>query len=180
MLHLILGGARSGKSRYAEKLAAAQGTMDSPVNYIATADAALNDQSMSKRIEHHQLQRPDHWFLQETPLYLADTLANFNQPGRVVIIDCLTLWISNCLLATDTMLWPNERKKLLDLLSCFEGTVFMVSNEVGQGVIPMDKLARKFVDESGWLHQDLARICNKVCFVTAGIPQQLKNDSSLS
>ncbi len=180
MLHLILGGARSGKSRYAEKLASTLNANKGQVDYIATADATQNDQAMSQRIRHHQLQRPNNWPLKEAPIYLADALAALNHSSSVVIIDCLTLWISNCLLASDPQLWPTERQKLVDVLAGFKGTVFMVSNEVGQGVIPMDKLARKFVDESGWLHQDLGHICDKVSFVTAGIPQYLKNDSPVS
>lgn len=178
MLHLVLGGARSGKSRYSESIARSLESAGRRVFYIATADTSQNDLEMAQRIKQHQQMRPSHWQLIETKTALSQTLESLNHADAIVLVDCLTLWLSNCLLHQDKELWHREKQQLLSCLSSFEGQLLMVSNEVGQGLVPMDKLARVFVDESGWLHQDLARICDQVTFVTAGIPQQLKPQSN--
>jgi len=165
---LILGGARSGKSRHAESLALQSGLQ---VVYIATGWAG--DAEMAERIMRHREQRPKDWLTVEEPRALASALTAHAAPGRCLLVDCLTLWLSN-LLAGDEAGFRRERAALLETLPGLPGTVVMVSNEVGQGIVPMNPLARRFVDEAGWLHQDLARICGRVVWVVAGLPQTLK------
>ncbi|MDQ1362251.1 MAG: adenosylcobinamide kinase / adenosylcobinamide-phosphate guanylyltransferase [Pseudomonadota bacterium] len=167
--HLVLGGARSGKSRYAQRLAENAGR---EVVYIATASAG--DAEMHARIERHKQQRPNHWKLVEESIYLADVLRQQDAANRIVLIDCLTLWLSNLLGKEDEALWMNECNKLFAVLPQLHCDLIMVSNEVGQGIVPANALARRFIDEAGWLHQRLAEICNRVTFMLAGIPQTLK------
>lgn len=169
MLELVLGGARSGKSRYAEQQAKSS---DLDVIYIATAQSA--DAEMAHRIRQHQSQRPSHWTTIETPITLASTLSEQAMPERCLLVDCLTLWLSNCLLHEKTDCWQQQRQCLLDVLSSLPGTIILVSNEVGQGIVPMGEINRRFVDEAGWLHQSLAEIAARVTLVTAGLPQYLK------
>lgn len=169
MQQLILGGARSGKSALAERLVTQTGL--SRV-YIATSQAL--DGEMQKRIDLHRQQRGENWLLVEEPLDLAKVLAEHATSDKAILVDCLTLWITNCLLAEDSDSWPRQRQALLDFVARCEHQIVFVSNEVGQGVVPMDALSRKFVDESGRLHQALATLCQRVVFVTAGLPQVLK------
>ncbi|PXV54773.1 adenosylcobinamide kinase /adenosylcobinamide-phosphate guanylyltransferase [Dyella jiangningensis] len=169
MRTLILGGARSGKSALAERLAAASGH---EVVYIATAQA--HDEEMAARIAHHRAQRPAHWLSVEEPLALAAALEAHARPGRCVLVDCLTLWLSNLLGDADNERFKQERDALLRLLPALKGQVLMVSNEVGLGVVPMGELTRRFVDEAGRLHQALAAECERVLFVAAGLPMSLK------
>jgi len=169
MRTLILGGARSGKSALAERLA-----MESAheVVYIATAQA--HDEEMAARIAHHRAQRPPHWLSVEEPLALADALQAHARPGRCVLVDCLTLWLSNLLGHPDSERFKRERDALLHLLPTLKGQVLLVSNEVGLGVVPMGELTRRFVDEAGRLHQLLAAQCERVVLVVAGLPMPLK------
>jgi adenosylcobinamide kinase/adenosylcobinamide-phosphate guanylyltransferase len=169
MLELVLGGARSGKSTYAEQQAKASGL---DVIYIATAQA--DDAEMAHRIRQHQSQRPSHWKTSETPIALASTLTEQARSSRCLLVDCLTLWLSNCLLHDDIECWPQQRQCLLDVLPNLPGTIILVSNEVGQGIVPMGEINRRFVDEAGWLHQSLAEIAARVTLLTAGLPQYLK------
>lgn len=169
MRTLILGGARSGKSALAERLAAASGH---EVVYIATAQA--HDAEMAERIAHHRAQRPVHWLSVEEPLALADVLRAQARPGRCVLVDCLTLWLSNLLGDADESRFESERTALLDMFPSLTGQVLLVSNEVGLGVVPMGELTRRFVDEAGRLHQALASQCERVVFVAAGMPLVLK------
>jgi adenosylcobinamide kinase/adenosylcobinamide-phosphate guanylyltransferase len=169
MTHLILGGARSGKSRHAESLALASGLS---VVYLATGWAG--DEEMAARIAKHCADRPADWLTVEEPCALAAALQTHAAKGRFVIVDCLTLWLSNLLAGEETR-FQAERAALLDSLPGLPGTVCLVSNEVGQGIVPVNPLARRFVDEAGWLHQDLARLCERVVWVVAGLPQLLKN-----
>lgn len=173
MIELVLGGARSGKSRYAEQQALNCGL---PVLYLATAEAG--DAEMQARIAHHQQRRPSAWQTLEEPVELADAIQTHAGPGRCLLIDCLTLWLSNILFDrqgnTQETLFATQRAALLDALRACKGRVIMVSNEVGLGVVAADAMTRRFVDEAGFLHQDLARICGRVVLVTAGLPQQLK------
>lgn len=168
MKHLILGGARSGKSRHAEVLAAASGLA---VTYVATATAA--DQEMRQRIAHHRAQRPAAWALVEEPLALADVLSAHAAPGRCLLVDCLTLWLSN-LLAAPPVRMARELDHLLAALPALPGQLLLVSNEVGWGIVPDNALARRFRDEAGWLHQRLAAVCDSVTLVAAGLPLVLK------
>ncbi len=169
MKQLILGGARSGKSSYAQKQAEAS---QKQVIYIATAHAG--DKEMQQRIELHQQQRPDSWLLIEEQIALADVLKKNDATGRCLLVDCLTLWLSNLLCHEDKNLYAREREKLLDVLPDLKADLLLVSNEVGQGIVPMGELNRRFVDEAGWLHQALAKQCDKVFWVMAGIATQLK------
>lgn len=171
MKHLILGGARSGKSALGEKIAADSGLQ---VTYVATAQAL--DGEMSERIAHHRTQRPAEWYCVEEPLALAATLRVQAAAGRCVLVDCLTLWLSNLLAHEDESLFARERDALLATLPQLQGEVMFVSNEVGQGVVPMGELSRRFVDEAGRLHQALAARCDRVTFVVAGLPMVLKGD----
>jgi adenosylcobinamide kinase/adenosylcobinamide-phosphate guanylyltransferase len=169
MKELILGGARSGKSRLAEQKAA---EWQQDVLYIATAQAY--DDEMTERISRHKNGRPDHWVTLEEPLYLERELQRNAQEGRVILVDCLTLWLSNLLCTDDSSFFEHQKQCLLDCYMSLPGHVILVSNEVGQGVVPDNVLARRFIDEAGWLHQALAVQSEQVTFVTAGIAQQLK------
>ncbi len=165
---LILGGARSGKSRYAERLALESGK---ETVYIATGWAG--DEEMSARIDRHREQRPQAWLTVEEPCALAKALQTHAAGNRCLIVDCLTLWLANLLEQGDGR-FQQERGALLDTLPNLPGTLCLVSNEVGLGIVPINPLARRFVDEAGWLHQDLAQLCERVVWVTAGLPQILK------
>lgn len=164
---LILGGARSGKSRFAEELAqAAPGRRI----YIATAEAL--DDEMEQRIAHHRLQRGEGWQTVECPLALAEAIAAHAAHDVVLLVDCLTLWLSNLMMADADII--EECQRLADAVSAAPGMLLLVSNEVGQGIVPDNALARRFRDEAGRLNQAMARIADAVWFVTAGIPSRLK------
>jgi adenosylcobinamide kinase/adenosylcobinamide-phosphate guanylyltransferase len=166
---LILGGARSGKSALAERLAFASGRA---VVYVATAQA--RDGEMAERIAHHRARRPAEWLCVEEPLALADALHRHARADRCVLVDCLTLWLSNLLGDAEPARFQRERAALLDTLPTLPGDILLVSNEVGQGIVPMGELSRRFVDEAGRLHQALAQTCERVFFVVAGLPLALK------
>jgi adenosylcobinamide kinase/adenosylcobinamide-phosphate guanylyltransferase len=168
MKSLILGGARSGKSRHAEHLAAASGR---DVIYLATAEAA--DAEMTARIAHHRAQRPAGWALVEEPLALARVLRQQAAADRCLLVDCLTLWLSN-LLAVEPSRMQQELDALYETLPGLSGDVLLVSNEVGWGIVPDNALARRFRDEAGRLHQRLAGLCDHVTLVVAGLPLALK------
>lgn len=173
MIELVLGGARSGKSRYAEQQALACGL---PVLYLATAEAG--DAEMQQRIAHHQQRRPAEWQTLEEPIRLADAIRQHAQPGCCVLVDCLTLWLCNVLFdkqgRLQEALFAAQRAALLEAVSQCQGRVILVSNEVGLGVVAADAMTRRFVDEAGFLHQALAQLCDRVTLVTAGLPLHLK------
>ena len=170
MIELVLGGARSGKSTYAEQQATNSGLS---LVYIATASAGDNE--MLQRITLHQQQRSQqNWQTFEEPLFLADTLLKACSDDVCIVVDCLTLWLSNCLLHKDADFWQQQKTALLAALPCLTGKIIFVSNEVGQGIVPLGEINRRFVDESGWLHQAIAKQAKKVVFVTAGLPNILK------
>lgn len=180
MRELILGGARSGKSRFAERRAAQSG---GAVVYIATATAG--DAEMAARIRSHRAGRPDSWRTVECPLRLAETLHAHAAPGRCLLVDCITLWLSNLLgfahragVEVDDVeqTFRAEREALLETLPALPGHVILVSNDVGQGLVPADPHSRRFRDEAGWLHQALAERCERVHWVVAGLAQTLKGD----
>jgi adenosylcobinamide kinase/adenosylcobinamide-phosphate guanylyltransferase len=173
MRSLILGGARSGKSALAERIALES---DREVIYIATAQA--HDAEMRARIDHHRARRPAQWSCVEEPVALAQVLCTHAREDRCLLVDCLTLWLSNVLHADQAQCFERERHALLQALPALPGQVVMVSNEVGLGVVPMGELSRRFVDEAGRLHQDLARCCERVWFVAAGLPLVLKGDTA--
>ncbi|KQE94726.1 bifunctional adenosylcobinamide kinase/adenosylcobinamide-phosphate guanylyltransferase [Acinetobacter lactucae] len=171
MLQLILGGARSGKSRLAEQTAI---SMQLAVTYVATAQAL--DPEMQNRIMHHQNQRPAHWFLVEEPLFLAKTLQRIDRPNQIILVDCLTLWLTNLLLLDDPNVQQFECEQLLKVLPTLESEIILVSNETGLGVVPLGEISRRFVDEAGRLHQALGQIADKVVFCVAGFPMILKGE----
>lgn len=167
MIRLILGGARSGKSRQAEQLAAASGR---DVTYIATAQAY--DDEMRERIARHRDDRPAQWLTLEEPLQLAATILQHQSPDRCLLIDCLTLWVTNQLLDEADM--QAERLALCAALENARGEIILVSNETGMGVVPMGELSRRFTDEAGWLNQSIAALADQVLLMVAGIPMVVK------
>lgn len=168
---LILGGVRSGKSRLAEHLVRTSGL---PVTYVATALAG--DDEMRARIETHRRRRPADWVLVEEPRRLAGTLAEVCADGRCVLVECLTLWLTNLLCAEDVTLLQQEVAALRELVPRLPGQVVFVGNEVNMGVIPMDKLSRRYCDLAGNLHQALAADCHRVILTVAGLPLMVKGD----
>ena len=181
MKTLILGGARSGKSLHAEQQAAASGLR---VIYLATAEA--HDGEMNRRIAHHRARRPANWGCTEEPLHLAARLQTLAAPDTCVLVDCLTLWLSNLLFAgraatqaeagevIDCPLFTQETTRLIELLPTLPGRIILVSNEVGWGIVPMHPVSRLFADEQGRLNQGIAKVCNEVTLVAAGLPLMLK------
>ncbi len=166
-ISLVLGGARSGKSTFAQRLAEVS---DSDLVYIATAQAF--DTEMAERIFRHQLDRGSRWQTVECPLDLANAIAAHRSESKTILVDCLTLWLTNLMLGNhDVTVATSGLIAELTSTSC---NVILVSNEVGQGIVPENPLARRFRDEAGWLHQALAAAADSVWFVTAGLPQQLK------
>ncbi|KQV41484.1 bifunctional adenosylcobinamide kinase/adenosylcobinamide-phosphate guanylyltransferase [Massilia sp. Root335] len=178
---LVLGGARSGKSALAERLARESGK---EVIYLATSHAG--DAEMAARIAHHRARRPAGWQTVEEATALAATLRTLCAPGRIVLVDCLTLWLTNLMFATRQdvpdvgpialpPLFGAERAALMDWLDApSAGDVVFVSNEVGMGIVPYGAVSRAFVDEAGRLNQDVAARCDRVLFVAAGLPLALK------
>ncbi|MBD1551954.1 bifunctional adenosylcobinamide kinase/adenosylcobinamide-phosphate guanylyltransferase [Pseudomonas typographi] len=169
MHQLILGGARSGKSRLAEQLAAASGL---PVTYIATSQPM--DGELNERVRLHRQRRPAHWGLVEEPLALAGALARLALPGQCLLVDCLTLWLTNLLMLGDEARLQAECQALLDGLPGWPGEIVFVSNETGLGVVPLGELTRRYVDHAGLLHQALAERCHRVVLTVAGLPLTLK------
>lgn len=183
---LVLGGARSGKSRYAEKYVSDYESAHSKhtrvtVTYVATATAG--DAEMAQRIAQHQADRPAHWQLIEAPLQLASVIENASDHD-IVLIDCMTLYLTNwlCRQPSETLnamselqqSWRIERDALLVALNSTPARVVIVSNEVGSGIVPLGELSRVFVDEAGWLNQALAELAGDVTLVVAGCPMPLK------
>ncbi len=164
---LVLGGARSGKSRYAERLVEGQGA--GPV-YIATGEAG--DAEMAERIARHRARRGRHWQTVDAPLALAAALAASVAPDRGVLVDCLTLWLANLIEAGRDV--ADEIARLLAALPALDGSVVFVANEVGLGIVPDNALARAFRDHAGRLNQDIAAAADRVVFVAAGLPLVLK------
>ena len=177
---LVLGGARSGKSGYADRLAIESGK---EVVYIATATAS--DVEMTARIAHHRAGRPSEWLTVEEPLALGNQLLRWSSPDRLILVDCLTLWLSNLLFSsgetypevgeiTLPALFHAERARLLQTLADCASDVVLVSNEVGMGIVPYGAISRSFTDEAGRLNQAVAAICDRAVFVAAGLPLYLK------
>lgn len=172
-IHLVLGGARSGKSRYAEYLAS---MTELPVTYIATAQ--VYDDEFRQRVQHHQQQRPPYWQTLENPFQLAKCLQENDSTERCLIVDCLTLWLAQCLCPDcekpAEIDWAQERDALMQALPGLQSQVVLVSNEVGMGIVPLGEINRKFQDEQGRLNQAVAQLAEKVTFVAAGLPLKLK------
>lgn len=170
MKTLILGGVRSGKSRYAAELAR---ELSLPVTLIVTG--APLDEEMQKRIEEHRSSRPADWRVVEEPIRLAAALSAASSPQRIIIVDCLTLWLSNLLCGNDVHALRRETERLLATLPTLPGHCMMVANEVGLGIVPLNALARRFSDEAGALHQALAARCGQVVLMAAGLPITVKS-----
>ena len=168
---LVTGGCRSGKSRYAQELAESLG----PRRVMVATAEALDDE-MRARIQRHQEDRRAGWRTVEAPTRIAD---HVHQPGEVVLVDCLTLWVSNLLCAdrTDEEITA-AAEELVARLEAAPGPVVLVTNEVGLGIVPMNRLARRFRDQSGFLSQRIAAVADRVVFTVAGIPMVLKETPS--
>jgi adenosylcobinamide kinase / adenosylcobinamide-phosphate guanylyltransferase len=170
---LVLGGARSGKSAYAQSLAESYG---SERLYLATA--AAGDEEMAARIGRHQADRGEGWVTIEEPLEVASALLAHARAGRVVVVDCLTLWLSNLMLAGRD---PGPAvAALAGAIGGIAGPTILVSNEVGMGLVPDHKLGREFRDWQGRTNREIGAACDAVIFVAAGLPLQLKPSTTLS
>jgi adenosylcobinamide kinase/adenosylcobinamide-phosphate guanylyltransferase len=170
---LILGGARSGKSRLA-----LQWAQDAAPFRILIATAQAFDDEMRARIALHQEERDETWRTEETPMELAQAIRTHAKPGQVVLVDCLTLWLSNILLAGRDV--KREADALADAVREAKGPLILVSNEVGHGIVPATPLGRAFRDEQGRLNQLIAQACEAVAFVAAGYPVLLKPSPPLN
>lgn len=169
MKQLILGGVRSGKSRYAEQWATRTGA---PVTYIATALPA--DDEMRARIAEHRRLRPQHWCTVEAPLDLVAALHREANHEHCIVVDCLTLWLTQVLCEKGADVAKNECDALVAATAEMSGAIVLVSNEVGLGVVPMGELSRQFCDCAGRLHQALAQVCDAVTLMVAGLPVIVK------
>lgn len=166
---LVLGGARSGKSSYAQRLAEQQ--FKNPL-YLATAE--ILDAEMAERIRMHQVKRGNQWACVEAPLDIATVIAHPPAGRDVILVDCLTLWLSNVFLQEGTAAIKTRKTELLKVLAAPTTDVIVVSNEVGMGIVPESEMGREFRDLQGWLNQDVAAIADTVVFVAAGLPIPLK------
>jgi adenosylcobinamide kinase/adenosylcobinamide-phosphate guanylyltransferase len=164
---LVLGGARSGKSRTALQLAESASLQRT---YIATAQAF--DDEMHARIAQHQSERDQSWQTVDASLELAHAIRVQTGRGKAVLVDCLTLWLSNMLLAERDL--AHEADRLVQAVLDAQGPLILVSNEVGHGIVPSTPLGRRFRDEQGRLNQRVAEACDAVVFVAAGCPILLK------
>jgi adenosylcobinamide kinase/adenosylcobinamide-phosphate guanylyltransferase len=167
---LVLGGARSGKSRFAERL-----IVESKLARVYLATATVSDDEMAARIAHHRDSRGEGWHTVEEPLALVETLKRDAQPGRAVLVDCLTLWLTNVMLSGRDVAAESET------LACYLRTaahpIVLVSNEVGMGLVPETPLGRDFRDAQGRLNQIIAAAVPDVAFIAAGLPLWLKRSS---
>ena len=184
MKTLLIGGARSGKSALAQRWAQERG---GSVRVVVTATAS--DTEMATRIAAHRRDRPAHWSVREAPAQLGQALreetaaALAARPHECLLIDCLTLWVANCLWPASTPMvaaepaiegWQRERADFLAALAACAADVIVVSNEVGMGIVPADPGARLFRDEQGWINQAVAAACEEVFVVFGGLPLRLK------
>jgi adenosylcobinamide kinase / adenosylcobinamide-phosphate guanylyltransferase len=169
MKTLILGGIRSGKSKTAETLAA---DSQQNVTYIATATA--QDEEMRARIDTPRKRRPHAWLLVEEPLELARRIEEHSGHGKCVLVDCLTLWLTNLLVDGNEAVIQREHEALITSLPHLTGDLIFVSNETNLGVVPANALARRYCDLAGALHQEVAKHCDRVVFMVAGLPWTVK------
>ena len=167
MKELIIGGARSGKSAHAEKRAVESGLH---VVYIATAQVL--DGEMERRVALHRVRRPVEWGLVESPLGLFEALAQHAAPDTCLLVDCLTLWLTNLMLEERDI--PQEFASLLLAVKDAPGRLVFVSNEVGLGIVPENRMAREVRDHAGRLHQQVAALVPNVYFIAAGLPLKMK------
>jgi adenosylcobinamide kinase/adenosylcobinamide-phosphate guanylyltransferase len=176
MKTLLIGGARSGKTALAQRWATERS------NQVCTlVTGTESDPEMIARITAHRRDRPVHWRVREEPVFLGRALREEGAAGELLLLDCLTLWIANCLWtpapdtsAPNTARWHHERTDFLNALGASTAEIIIVSNEVGTGIVPDNAAARTFRDEQGWLNQSVAAVCSEVFFVAAGLPLRLK------
>lgn len=168
---LIIGGAKSGKSTHAQALAESW-----PGRHVYLATATAGDQEMARRIANHQAQRGELWSTVEEPLELAAALKQADGPDAVLLVDCLTLWLSNLMLMAELDDAAVEERcvELAGLIPALAGRVILVANEVGMGIVPGEALARRYRDLAGSLNQRLGAVCQQVILVAAGLPLTLK------
>lgn len=169
---LIVGGQRSGKSRQAERLARQWLATSAHHRVTVVATALPGDEEMRARIARHRAERPAGVATVECPLHLSETLQAQAGDGHLLVVDCLTLWLTNWLMPLqgepDRVAWRHERDEMLQALQGVSSPVVLVSNEVGWGISPMSASVRAFVDELGWLNQAVARRCQQVTLMVAG------------
>jgi adenosylcobinamide kinase/adenosylcobinamide-phosphate guanylyltransferase len=163
----ILGGARSGKSRFAEELAK---NSSGRLHYIATGRAW--DDEMRDRIDHHQARRGEEWTTHEAPVDVVAVLDRLDDPENVILIDCLTLWLTNLMMENADM--ETAFAALEAAIASTKAKLILVSNEVGLGIVPENRMAREFRDHAGRLHQRIAALAGEVYFVAAGLPLKMK------
>ena len=163
----VLGGARSGKSQFAERF-----TASTSLEQIYIATSQVLDAEMQERVEQHKLDRGEGWRTIEEPLNLAEALLNESKADTAILVDCLTLWLTNLMMSDQDIEAAGD--ELAAVLLRLTGPVILVSNEVGQGIVPENAMARAFRDHAGRLHQKIAEVSGEVFFVTAGLPQKLK------
>ncbi len=164
---LVLGGARSGKSAFAEDMAQKSGLA---LHYIATGRAY--DDEMHERIAVHRKRRGSLWTTHEAPVDLADAITSFDNANNTILVDCLTLWVTNLMMdEADT---DAAYELLLGRLASMRAKIILVSNEVGMGIVPENAMARQFRDLAGQLHQKIAALADDVYLVAAGLPLKLK------
>ena len=180
MIELIIGGTRAGKSRVAE-LRARSAFLNNPQQYnnlLYVATAKIYDNEIAERIKHHQQRRSDHWQLIEEPLKLASVLSKHNRSDTIILIECLTMWLTNLLCEPEAELedssFLSEKKQFIEQLEQSQARIIIVSNETGLGIVPMGELTRRYVDEAGMLHQLLAKMSERVTLVVAGLEHDLK------
>ncbi|AZG73294.1 bifunctional adenosylcobinamide kinase/adenosylcobinamide-phosphate guanylyltransferase [Shewanella livingstonensis] len=176
MKQLIIGGARSGKSTLATKTALTwQNLSGGKITLIVTAqpDGVIGSE-MSKRIVHHQMNRPSDWDVIEAWTDLAEAIDHAQADNTLILVDCLTLWLANELMSNEGK-WLAAKARLLSTVANSHCPIIMIGNEVGQGVVPMGEFNRKFVDELGWLHQHLGAVVDTVTVCIAGLPMILKS-----
>ncbi len=172
-LMLVLGGARSGKSGFAIRY-----IEDHYHSYLYLASAEIGDPEMAERIKHHRQGRGPQWGLVEEPLEIAQALGNRCDGVEAVLVDCLTLWLSDVLLQKGEEAVPNYRQELIGALKTRNRAIVLVSNEVGLGIVPETHLGREFRDLAGRLNQEVAALADKVVFTVAGLPMTVKGSSS--
>ena len=170
MKTLILGGVRSGKSRHAERIALESSL---PVTCLVTAQPL--DTEMAERIESHRIHRPADWLVIEEPLHLTRALDRWKGSGGCLIVDCLTLWLTNLLCRGNRELAELEFGLFLDAYPGLPGEVVVVGNETNMGIIPADEMSRRYCDLAGTLHQNIAGLSDRVILTVAGLPQVLKD-----
>lgn len=169
---LVLGGARSGKSAFAERLA-----WDSGLEKIYIATATAGDDEMHARISHHKARRGDTWRTVEEPSDLAEACLREARPGHIILVDCLTLWLSNLMLAERDI--ETKTQRLTEVLQKRPCPIVLVSNEVGLGLVPETPLGRRFRDEQGRLNQRIAACVDDVAFIAAGLPLWIKRQTGI-